>query len=336
MFWFDNSRKNLVSYARGLSSEERGRIAEIFTEIIGCEFTTETPILRFNSSDAKVINDYEIAFIKALYRASSDKIRCIQEINRCIEKDGLLFSEVDESIINRRGACAYIKFVDDLEGLKISKRAKKGEPPLRILREFQIMRSLNRLQIEKNESYIIECEEDQNGGYIMEVASDSLDQYISRIGGTPNPDDSIKIILRIIDCVSFLHSNKVLHRDLHPGNWLFVKGELKVSDFGLACYASDDRSGKGYKPSYGVPAYTANEQLDSLENTSEQSDIYTVGKLINFVLTKSPQKNRHFLHDISEKCTRTRPEERYTSIMELKQTVLEKLYKMNYSQKLYK
>ena len=163
----------------------------------------------------------------------------------------------------------------------------------------------------------------------MEFATDSLDQYISRIGGTPNPDDSKKIILRIIDCVSFLHSNNVLHRDLHPGNWLFINGELKVSDFGLACYLSDDRSGKGYKPSYGVPAYTAPEQLDSLENTSEQSDIYTIGRLINFVFTKSPQKNNHFLHDISEKCTLSEQKQRYYSIAELKEAVLKIFNDMN-------
>ena len=325
MFWFDNSRKNLASFARNLSSEERGRVEEIFSELISREYGIKAPILRFNSSDAKVINDYEIVFVKSLYRASSNKIRCIREINRCMDKDGLLFSENDESIINARGACAYIKLVDDLDGLKISKRAKEEEPSLRILSELQIMRSLNQLQKEAGGSYIIECEEDSNGGYIMEFAADSLDQYISRIGGTPNPDDSKKLILRIIDCVNFLHSNNVLHRDLHPGNWLFINGELKVSDFGLACYLSDDRSGKGYKPSYGVPAYTAPEQLDSLENTSEQSDIYTVGKLINFVLMKSPQKNNHFLHDISEKCTRAQPEERYTTIMELKQAVVDRL-----------
>ena len=329
MFWFDNSRKNLASFARSLSSEERGRVEEIFSELIGREYGIKAPILRFNSSDAKVIDDYEIIYVKALYRAASGKTHCIQEINRCMYKDGLLFSENDESVINARGACAYIKLLYDLDGLKISKRAKEGEPPFRILREFQIMRSLNQLQREANESYIIECEEDPNGGYIMEFATDSLDQYISRIGGTPNPNDSKKIILRIMDCVSFLHSNNVLHRDLHPGNWLFINGELKVSDFGLACYLSDDRSGKGYKPSYGVPAYTAPEQLDSLENTSEQSDIYTVGKLINFVLTKSPQKNSHFLHDISEKCTLNEPKQRYYSIAELKEAVLKIFNDMN-------
>ena len=83
MFWFDNSRKNLASFARNLSSEERGRVEEIFSELISREYGTKAPILRFNSSDAKVINDYEIVFVKSLYRASSDKIRCIREINRC-------------------------------------------------------------------------------------------------------------------------------------------------------------------------------------------------------------------------------------------------------------
>ena len=101
--------------------------------------------MRFNSSDAKVIDDYEIIFVKALYRASLDKIRCIKEINLCMHKDGLLFSENDESITNARGACAYIKLVYDLDGLKISKRAREDEPSFRILREFQIMRALNQL-----------------------------------------------------------------------------------------------------------------------------------------------------------------------------------------------
>lgn len=272
-----------------------------------------------------------IVFVKALYRASLDKTCCIQEINHCLHKDGLIFSENDESIINARGACAYIKLVYDLDGIKISKCAREKDPEFRILREFKIMKSLNQLQREANESYIIECDEDLENGYKMEYATDSLDQYISRICGTTNVNELLKIILRIIDCVNFIHKNNVIHRDLHPGNWLCVKGEFKLSDFGLACYISDDRFGKGYKPLYGAPDYTAPEQLQSLENTSEQSDIYSIGKLINFVLTKSPQKYNHILHDISEKCTRKDPQNRYSNVFEIKVDIQSKLKVLSYS-----
>ena len=67
MFWFDNSRKSLVSYSRNLNPEEREHAEKIFTEIIGHEYGTKAPALRFNSSDAKVIDDYEIIYVKALY-----------------------------------------------------------------------------------------------------------------------------------------------------------------------------------------------------------------------------------------------------------------------------
>ena len=54
MFWFDNSRKNLASFARNLSSEERGSVEEFFSELISREYGIKAPTLRFNSSDAKV------------------------------------------------------------------------------------------------------------------------------------------------------------------------------------------------------------------------------------------------------------------------------------------
>ena len=96
MFWFDNSRKNLVSYARSFNQKERDQVEKIFAEIIRNEHGTKAPVLRFNSSDARVIDGYEIVFVKALYRASLDKTCCIQEINHCLHKDGLIFSENDE------------------------------------------------------------------------------------------------------------------------------------------------------------------------------------------------------------------------------------------------
>ena len=329
MFWFDNSRRNLVTYTQNLSVSERKAVELQFSEIVKNTLGLSAPILHFNRGDSSSINGYEVEFIKAIYRATSDKLHCIQSINRCMFLDGLVFNENDESIINQRGTCACIMLVETLDGPKIRKVPKETDPLARILREFQIMNSLNRIQEELNESYIIECEEDPRGGYIMEYATDSLYQYVLRIVGLPERDLAIKLTLRIIDCVNFLHINGVLHRDLHPGNWLFIMDKLKIADFGLACNITDDRSSKGYKPHYGVIDYTAKEQKESLENTSEQSDIYTVGRLINFVFTKSSQKNNHIFRNVTDRCTRSDPKQRYSSMAEVKAAVLRILSDMN-------
>ena len=322
MFWFDNSRKNLVVYVQELSFDERNEVQRQFSEITAKPFGSPPPILHFKKSDATVIKDHEIEFIRAIYRASSNKLTCVQSLNRCILVDGLKFCEENETIINERGTCAYISLIESLDGPKIRKIPKETDPSKRILQEIQIMIALNRIQKELDESYIIECAEDFDGGYIMECATDSLYQYILRINGSLERDLSINLALRIIDCVNFLHVNGVLHRDLHPGNWLFVKETLKIADFGLACNITDDRTGKGYKSHYGAMEYTAKEQKKSLENTTEQSDIYTVGRLLNFVFTKSSKNINHIFRAVAEKCIRSEPEQRYSSMLELKGDVL--------------
>ena len=40
MFWFDNSRKNLVSYARSFNQKERDQVEKIFAKIIRNEHGT--------------------------------------------------------------------------------------------------------------------------------------------------------------------------------------------------------------------------------------------------------------------------------------------------------
>ncbi len=318
MFWFDKSRKELVSYARNLSFTKRIEFTNSFQEIVKYTLGTDAPKLNFNKTDAKLIDGFEIPFVKALYRTVDNKAECLNELNTRLRKDKLRFDENNEIIVNERGACAYIMLIDTQEGYKIRKIQREGEPKGRLLREFNIIKSLNQVEEEIAKKYIVKVIEVSSNEYIMDYADDSLEQYIMRPQTHLSFDEMITWILRIVDCVYFLHSHEILHRDLHPGNWLFIDKELRVSDFGLACYFTDDRTGKGYKPSYGMPEYTANEQIESLENTSVKSDIYTVGKLINFIFTKSPNKNNHPLHVISEKCTRSNPEERYSSILEIK------------------
>lgn len=62
------------------------------------------------------------------------------------------------------------------------------------------------------------------------------------------PEREAKIILsQIVSALRYLHSQAqpVIHYDLKPGNILFQKGEVRITDFGLAKIMSDSNTNEG-------------------------------------------------------------------------------------------
>lgn len=42
-------------------------------------------------------------------------------------------------------------------------------------------------------------------------------------------------LIDLVDAVSFLHENDIIHRDIKPPNMILVGGTLQLIDFGIAC-----------------------------------------------------------------------------------------------------
>ncbi len=78
--------------------------------------------------------------------------------------------------------------------------------------------------------------------------------------------------------VGFMHSNKILHRDLKPQN-IFVDSEmnLKVGDFGVSRLL--DSTQQNCKTSAGSPFYMAPEMVDS-QSYSYKADVWSLGCVI--------------------------------------------------------
>src|SRR5689334_15196602 len=190
------------------------------------------------------------------------------------------------------------------------------------------------------------------------VQGQRLDQYIETVSSVT---ERLRLFLRICDAVAFAHAHGVLHRDLKPANIMVGSfGEVLVMDWGLAKLLQE---GAGQKPAgagpeatifeepgkasdttsagggvvtghgtvMGTPGYMSPEQArGDVERLDARSDIFSLGALLRFVLTKDPDSaanaagKQHLdkaLKAICSKAAAAVPEGRYPSVSELAEDV---------------
>lgn len=105
----------------------------------------------------------------------------------------------------------------------------------------------------------------------------------------PAPGEAIKIILGVLDSLSFAHSNHIYHRDIKPDNvFITNSNEVKIGDFGLAKLGSqNDASLTRAGIIMGTPTYMSPEQARGKEADS-RSDLYSVGIILYEMLCGRP------------------------------------------------
>jgi serine/threonine protein kinase len=84
----------------------------------------------------------------------------------------------------------------------------------------------------------------------------------------------LHIMHNIVTAVCSIHEENAIHRDLHSGNILFNKSDIRISDFGF-CGPAD----KPLNSIYGNLPYIAPEVIAKMEY-SFASDVYSIGMLM--------------------------------------------------------
>lgn len=182
----------------------------------------------------------------------------------------------------------------------------------RFKREFSITKGLQDL-----EGIICVYDyNDENCSYSMEKAELTLEKYLSnRI----NENQRIKCVQQILSIMDSVHRRDVIHRDLSPNNILIIKGKLFIADFGLGKDLNVFTSHQTMDTnSLGQFWYCAPEQFMLLKEGDKRSDVYSLGRIINYIFTGNPRNTNHTFGYVTEKATNDEASYRYQDAIELK------------------
>jgi serine/threonine protein kinase len=102
----------------------------------------------------------------------------------------------------------------------------------------------------------------------------------------PSIEESIKIILDVLEGIQFLHENNIIHRDINSDTIIVTpEGRAKIMFLGLT--RVEDASSVSSGEFLGVVQYTAPEQITE-SRSDVRSEIYSIGILLFELLTGSP------------------------------------------------
>ena len=115
------------------------------------------------------------------------------------------------------------------------------------------------------------------------LEGETLKEIISRQGALPI-DKSINIATQVADGLNYAHSQKIIHRDIKPGNIVTCEdGRAVITDFGIAKALEGTRLTQT-GTMIGTPEYMSPEQATG-EIVDARSDIYSLGIVLYEMVT---------------------------------------------------
>ena len=142
-----------------------------------------------------------------------------------------------------------------------------------------------------------------------------------------DPRQLIELITAICDGLRAPHRDGWVHRDLKPANVLRLGGAWAVADWGLGRRPRGQTSHPGRThvgAFYGTEGFAPPELSDDAHQVGPQADIYSLGQIIGWALTRTlPRANRPLLppdmrwRKVVEAMTRDSPAQRPASVDEV-------------------
>ncbi len=149
--------------------------------------------------------------------------------------------------------------------------------------------------------------------YLMEEAEMNLYEYLNKEVDI-SFETKIKIINDVLQGMNFAHKNSIIHRDLHLGNILKISNDFLIADFGLSKDESIVRSLKSSSTEKNNHIFMDPQAYGDFSKLDKKSDIYSIGRLIDYIVGDGKISSNHMFTYIVEKCTNRDKEKRYENI----------------------
>lgn len=154
-------------------------------------------------------------------------------------------------------------------------------------------------------------------------------------------ETSLSLFKEVLNGISDAHKAGIIHRDIKPENILLYPTQktVAVADFGLGRLTTDDTTLTEADEILGPRFFMAPEQYKKPSSANERSDIYSLGKLLYFMLTGKGKVFREEIGDLAkdfqgsnpylpliqerliEKMVVTDPAQRYSDVTEVLEVV---------------
>ncbi|KGX87092.1 serine/threonine protein kinase [Pontibacillus halophilus JSM 076056 = DSM 19796] len=146
--------------------------------------------------------------------------------------------------------------------------------------------------------------------YLMEQCEKNLYKYLEDEMEL-SFEEKIKIIIDILTGMAFAHKNSIIHRDLHLGNILKIGNDFVIADFGLSKDLSIERSMKSSYTEKNNHLFVDPLAMSDFTKLDQKSDVYSVGKIIDYVFTHNTSDPNHIFKTIVERCISRNRDLRY-------------------------
>lgn len=152
--------------------------------------------------------------------------------------------------------------------------------------------------------------------YTMEYAETTLEKYVR--DNVLSDEIKLNCIRQILYIMSEVHKKDIIHRDISPNNIFIVSGQLKIADFGLGKDLNVFTSHQTiHTNAVGQYYYCAPEQFMMLKDGDKRSDVYSLGRVINFIMTGNPMDSHHIHRSVAEKASNNDAAYRYGDAIQL-------------------
>ena len=190
------------------------------------------------------------------------------------------------------------------------------------LPEAHILKSLSHPGI----PIIYDLEEDETFFYVLEeyIRGESLDEFLLH---QPLISEAFfyPFAFQLCDIFSYLHTkaaSPIIYRDLKPEHLILSKGQVKLIDFNISAF---EEAWDNNLDHFGNLSFSSPESF-SCDRLTFASDLYSIGKLLEYLSAHLENKPSRDLRKIIKKALQPDPLLRYETVEELK-TDLQKAQK---------